>query len=80
MSCAAGRGCGSAGGLLSPQNLPSAQSERPSGAYVNVPNAAASNWEREYYGSNRERLRRVKAKYDPENVFSFEQSVPLVAG
>ena len=50
------------------------------GAYVNVPNAAASDWEREYYGSNRERLRQVKAKYDPENVFSFEQSVPLVAG
>ena len=50
------------------------------GAYINVPNAAALDWEREYYGSNRERLRQVKAKYDPENVFSFEQSVPLVAG
>ena len=41
------------------------------GAYVNVP-----NWERDYYGANRERLREVKAKYDPQNVFSFEQSVP----
>jgi hypothetical protein len=50
------------------------------GVYVNVPNAAALDWEREYYGSNRERLRQVKAKYDPENVFSFEQSVPLIAG
>ncbi|MDI9951324.1 FAD-binding oxidoreductase [Rhodococcus sp. IEGM 1305] len=50
------------------------------GAYVNVPNAAASDWEREYYGSHRERLREVKATYDPENVFSFEQSVPPVAG
>ena len=47
------------------------------GAYVNVPNAAASQWERDYYGANAERLRQVKAKYDPENVFSFEQSVPL---
>lgn len=46
------------------------------GAYVNVPNAPASDWERDYYGSNRERLRQVKAKYDPRNVFSFEQSVP----
>lgn len=46
------------------------------GAYVNVPNAPASDWEREYYGSNCERLREVKAKYDPANVFSFEQSVP----
>ncbi|MFC9361964.1 FAD-binding oxidoreductase [Rhodococcus sp. NPDC057014] len=46
------------------------------GAYVNVPNASASDWEREYYGSHRERLREVKATYDPENVFTFEQSVP----
>ena len=50
------------------------------GAYINVPNAAAADWERDYYGSNRVRLRQVKAKYDPENVFSFEQSVPPVAG
>lgn len=47
------------------------------GAYVNVPNAAAADWEREYYGAHRERLREVKANYDPENVFNFEQSVPL---
>jgi hypothetical protein len=50
------------------------------GAYVNVPNAPASDWEREYYGSNRERLPEVKAKYDPANVFCFEQSVPPAAG
>jgi FAD/FMN-containing dehydrogenase len=50
------------------------------GAYVNVPNAPASDWEREYYGANREELREVKAKYDPANVFSFEQSVPPAAG
>ena len=46
-----------------------------------MPNAPASDWERDYYGSNRERLRQVKAKYDPGNVFSFEQSVaghPLI--
>ncbi|MFG1783572.1 FAD-binding oxidoreductase [Rhodococcus oryzae] len=46
------------------------------GAYVNVPNAAASDWERDYYGPNRDRLRQIKAAYDPENVFRFEQSVP----
>lgn len=50
------------------------------GAYVNVPNAPASDWERDYYGSNRERLRKVKARYDPANVFCFEQSVPPAAG
>ncbi|WP_419197986.1 BBE domain-containing protein [Nocardia vinacea] len=31
----------------------------------------------EYYGADREWLRQVKARYVPENVFSFEQSVPL---
>jgi len=46
------------------------------GAYVNVPNAAASNWEHEYYGANRARLREVKTAFDPDNVFSFEQSIP----
>jgi FAD/FMN-containing dehydrogenase len=46
------------------------------GAYVNVPNAPASDWERGYYGSHRDRLRQVKATYDPQNVFRFEQSIP----
>jgi hypothetical protein len=46
------------------------------GAYVNVPNVGASDWETQYYGSNVDRLRQVKATYDPFNVFSFEQSVP----
>jgi Berberine and berberine like len=50
------------------------------GAYVGVPNAPAADWERDYYGSNRERLRQVKATYDLENVFSFGQSIPLAAG
>ncbi|MEV6341580.1 BBE domain-containing protein [Nocardia vinacea] len=31
----------------------------------------------EYYGADCERLPQVKARHDPENVFSFEQSVPL---
>jgi hypothetical protein len=45
------------------------------GAYVNVPNAGMPDWETAYWGSNVDRLRAIKAKYDPDNVFSYEQSV-----
>jgi FAD/FMN-containing dehydrogenase len=48
------------------------------GAYVNVPNAGMADWESAYWGLNVDRLRAVKAKYDPYNVFSFEQSIPLL--
>ena len=46
------------------------------GAYVNVPNAGMADWETAYWGPNVDRLRAIKAKYDPDNVFSFEQSIP----
>lgn len=46
------------------------------GAYVNVPNAGTTNWENDYWGPNVERLRKIKATYDPDNVFRFEQSIP----
>ncbi|MET8450150.1 FAD-binding oxidoreductase [Streptomyces sp. NPDC005209] len=46
------------------------------GAYVNVPNIAQQDWETAYWGGNFDRLRRIKAKYDPHNVFQYEQSVP----
>ena len=46
------------------------------GAYINVPNAGMPGWETAYWGSNVDRLRTIKAKYDPDNVFSYEQSVP----
>ena len=45
------------------------------GAYVNVPNADMAEWETAYWGENVDRLHTVKAKYDPDNVFSYEQSV-----
>lgn len=46
------------------------------GSYVNVPDLSIKNYGTEYYGKNFERLRQIKAKYDPENVFNFAQSIP----
>ena len=45
------------------------------GAYTNVPNPGMAEWETAYWGANVERLRTIKSKYDPDNVFSFEQSI-----
>lgn len=46
------------------------------GSYVNVPDLYITNFGQQYYGDNFARLRRVKAQYDPQNVFSFVQSIP----
>ncbi len=45
------------------------------GAYVNVPNAGMADWETAYWGAGVDRLRTIKSKYDPDNVFNFEQSI-----
>ncbi|MFK3984277.1 FAD-binding oxidoreductase [Micromonospora sp. NPDC050397] len=54
------------------------QALRPyvNGAYVNVPNIGMQEWEKAYWGDNFDRLRKIKAKYDPNNVFQYEQSIP----
>lgn len=46
------------------------------GAYVNVPNIGMQDWETAYWGSNFDRLRKIKAEYDPRNAFKYEQSIP----
>ena len=46
-------------------------------AYVSFPNRNQPNWQQAYYGSNLSRLSQVKAKYDPDNVFNYGQSIPL---
>lgn len=82
-----GAGWGTRGGLPAPEDPLTPECEawvaefgealQPfvGGAYVNVPNAGMPNWETAYWGTNVDRLRTVKAKYDPDNVFSYEQSV-----
>lgn len=46
------------------------------GVYVNTPDLSICNWPKAYYGSNYQKLTRVKAIYDPENVFRYPQSIP----
>ncbi|MDQ2718548.1 MAG: FAD-dependent oxidoreductase [Bacteroidota bacterium] len=43
--------------------------------YRNYPDINFKNWESAYYGENYSRLQKVKSKYDPENIFRYEQSM-----
>lgn len=47
------------------------------GAYQNYPDSqlAPSAWPTAYYGKNVARLRKVKASYDPERLFTFPQAI-----
>lgn len=45
--------------------------------YRNYPDIQFSNWPELYYGSNYARLQEIKTKYDPNNLFRYEQSIRL---
>jgi FAD/FMN-containing dehydrogenase len=44
-------------------------------AYQNYIDPQLTNWQQAYYGANFARLQQVKAKYDPENILHFQQSI-----
>jgi FAD/FMN-containing dehydrogenase len=46
------------------------------GVYPNFPDPDLQDWAHAYHGTNYDRLRRVKAAYDPGGFFRFHQSIP----
>lgn len=47
------------------------------GSYVNFPYSQLIDYEKEYYGENRYRLRNIKSIYDPFNIFKYPQSIRI---
>ncbi len=50
------------------------------GDYVGNPDPDLKDYLTAYYGDNVDQLKQVKCKYDPENIFQFEQSIPPGSG
>lgn len=45
------------------------------GSFINFPINQGENYEEAYYGENIKRLKAIKGKYDPLNIFKFPQSI-----
>ena len=46
-------------------------------SYQNYMDGTRKNWQSAFYAENFPRLQTIKKKYDPENFFNFERSIPL---
>jgi len=46
------------------------------GAYQNFPDRTQADWQHAYYGQNFDRLVATKRAWDPDHLFTFEQSIP----
>jgi Berberine and berberine like len=46
---------------------------------VNYIDSTLKGWQQAYYGSNLDRLIQVKQTYDPDDAFTFAQSIPTSA-
>ena len=49
----------------------------PLNAYINYIDADQPDWPSAYYTGALQRLQTIKGIYDPENYFTFPQSIPL---
>ncbi|MDU5022124.1 MAG: BBE domain-containing protein, partial [Clostridiales bacterium] len=47
------------------------------GSYINFPTLELPHYEINYFGENIFRLKAIKEKYDPCNVFNFPQSIKI---
>lgn len=45
------------------------------GSFINFPCGELDNYEEDYFGEHVNRLREIKRKYDPLNIFNFPQSI-----
>ena len=45
------------------------------GTYVNYPDLKLDNWAESYWGQNLPRLKQIKAKWDPDNIFDHAHSI-----
>ena len=47
------------------------------GSFINFPYGDLENYEKEYFGHYLDRLREIKRKYDPLNIFDFKQGIKV---